>query len=123
MRSDAAKLHPGFYAIAGGSLDSAETVRQANAREAFEELGVSIKPEDLKVVHVLHARNETGAEYINFFMEATKWEGEPMVMEPHKCSNVAWFALDKLPENLMPMHKHVFAMIRQGVMYSEWGWE
>lgn len=122
LKRSNAKLHDGFYAIAGGGVDGAETVKQANIREAGEELGIKLKPEDLKVVHVLHTRTENGDEYINFFMEAKKWEDEPKIMEPNKCSDVAWFALDQLPQNLMPMHKHVFKMINEGIFYSEYGW-
>jgi len=123
LKRSNAKLHDGFYAVTGGGVDGNETVTQANVREAQEELGINLKPENLKVAHVLHTRTETGDEYINFFMEATKWEGEPRIMEPNKCSDVSWFALDNLPQNLMPMHKHVFNMINYDIVYSEYGWK
>lgn len=123
LRRANTKLHDGFYAVAGGGVDGGETVAQANVREASEELGIKLKPEDLKVVHVLHVKTEKGDEYINFFMEANTWQGEPSIMEPHKCDDVAWFTLDQLPSNLMPMHKHVFNMIVHGIVYSEYGWE
>lgn len=115
------KLHDGFYAIAGGGVDGSETVIQATIREAKEELGITLSQEDVKIVHVLHVRTENGDEYINFFIEATEWEGEPTIMEPHKCSDVSWFSITQLPHNLMPMHKHVFERIDKGIIYSEYG--
>jgi hypothetical protein len=56
-------------------------------------------------------------------METANWEGVPSIMEPEKCGDVAWFDAGRLPENLMPMHKHVLAMIKKGIVYSQYGWE
>ncbi len=122
LRRANAKLHDGFYAIAGGGVDGGESVIQATIREAQEELGVNLDLKNLSMVHVLHVRTEIGNEYINFFMEVSAWSGEPSIMEPEKCNDVSWFSLARLPEKIMPMHKHVFEMIAAGVLYSEYGW-
>ncbi|HML19578.1 MAG TPA: NUDIX domain-containing protein [Candidatus Dependentiae bacterium] len=122
-RSLGAKLHGGFYAISGGGVDGQETINQATIREAREELGIELNPADITLAHVLHVRASNGDEYINFFMQASRWHGTPKIMEADKCSEVAWFDLDKLPENIMPMHKHVIDMIKKGIVYSQYGWE
>jgi dCTP diphosphatase len=38
-----------------------------------------------------------------------KWEGEPQVLEPHKCDGWDWFPADRLPEPLFPSVQSVFA--------------
>ena len=59
-----------------------------------------------------------GANII-FFMEATGWEGEPRIMEPNKCDDVRWFPVDALPQNIMPLAKHVIEMVSKNIFYSE----
>lgn len=44
----------GNYGLPAGHLDGNETAREGGAREIKEEIGLSIKPEDMKVVHVMH---------------------------------------------------------------------
>ncbi len=56
-------------------------------REAKEEIGIELKPEDSKLVHVMH-RKEPSKERVNFFFTASKWVGEPKIMEPQKCDNL-----------------------------------
>jgi len=112
----------GMYGCAGGGLDPDETITQAAIREAAEELGISIKQEDLKVVHVVH-RKTPRHQVIGFFFEVAMWQGEPENKEPHKCDDIQWFALRELPDNTQPTFKHVVGMLDKNVFYSEFGWE
>jgi len=115
----------GLYCCAGGKIDGNEPATEALIREAREELGIILKKEHLKVVHVVHRKlkRDYDPELIGFFIEATKWEGIPQNMEPHKHDDIAWFPLHNLPENLMPTFKHVASMIENNIFYSELGWE
>lgn len=112
----------GVYACAGGGVDGDEPVTRAVIREAQEELGITLNPVDLKVVHVLHTKHPNGSETIGFFIEATQWVGEPTNREPHKCDDLAWFDFDKLPDNTINTFKHVVLMLSKNVFYSEFGW-
>ena len=112
----------GFYAFAGGGVDGDEPNTSAVMREANEELGITLKKEDLKVVHALHIKSINGGEYVQFFMQANKWEGEPKIMEPNKCDDVKWFSLDALPQNIMPSVKSVIEHVNNNIFYSEFGW-
>lgn len=114
----------GLYGCAGGSIDGDEPILHAMVREAREELGIQLKKEDLTVVHVLHyKKHERCDETVGFYVAARAWDGEPQNSEPHKCDDVAWFALDELPQNTQAHLKQVLEKVNKGVFYSEFGWE
>ena len=113
----------GMYGCAGGCVDGNEPITQALIREASEELGIKLKKEQVKVVHIVHRKNSQGQEMIGFFVEASEWEGAPCNMEPHKCDALGWFHINKLPDNCQSVFKHVLAMLDQKQFFSEMGWE
>jgi len=111
----------GNYSVVAGHLDGDETFIQAMVREAKEEAGIGIKPEDLEVVHVMHRKSND--ERIDFFIQAKSWVGVPKIMEPDKCDDLSWFGLDNLPDNVIPYVKQAIEHIRSNVLYSEHGWQ
>ena len=115
----------GQYSLIAGHLDGKETFRHAMSREAAEEAGLIIKPEDLEVIHVLHRlsdfHDESLRERIDLFMIAKKWEGEPRNLEPHKCDDLSWFDVSNLPENTLDYIKHVIEKMQENIVYSEYG--
>lgn len=114
----------GFYSCAGGGVDGDEPVTHAMIREAYEELGIKLKKENLKIVHIVHSKKRQDAhENIGFFLEATDWDGELQNMEPHKHDDVAWFCINALPENTFPRLIHVLKMLDKKIFYSEYGWD
>jgi 8-oxo-dGTP diphosphatase len=114
----------GFYSCAGGGVDGDETITQAMIREADEELGIKLKKENLKIVHIVHSKKRQDAnENVGFFLEATEWDGELRNMEPHKHDDVSWFCLNNLPKNTFPRLIHVIKMVDEKVFYSEYGWD
>ncbi|MCL5008281.1 MAG: NUDIX domain-containing protein [Candidatus Marsarchaeota archaeon] len=115
--------HDGDYALVSGHLEPGETLREAMAREAKEEVGISISIKDLKPVHVMQKTDGIGkgGDYVVVFFEAHRWKGIPRNMEPDRCSDVVWFDLKKLPENTVPLARHALKMIDDGKPYSEFG--
>jgi len=111
----------GAYEAPSGHMDGNETVRAAAVREANEELGIKINSEDLQVTHVMH-RFGDGYERIEFFLTASRWEGEPKIMEPHECDEMGWFPLDALPANMIPKSRAGIEHTLAGVTYSEFDW-
>jgi 8-oxo-dGTP pyrophosphatase MutT (NUDIX family) len=111
----------GNYSVVAGHLDGNETFMQAMVREAKEEAGITIKKDDLEIIHAMH-RKEPGEERIDFFLRAGKWAGEPKIMEPHRCDELKWFDMEGLPENVIPYVRQAIDNIKRGIFYSEHGW-
>jgi 8-oxo-dGTP diphosphatase len=111
----------GKYSMIAGHLDGDETFIQTIVREAQEESGIIINPDDLRVVHVMHRKVPTH-ERVDIFLQAARWEGEPKIMEPHKCDDLQWFDKHRLPDNVIPYVKQAIDNIRKGNIYSEHGW-
>jgi ADP-ribose pyrophosphatase YjhB (NUDIX family) len=112
----------GEYGLPAGHLDGNETAREGGAREVREEIGIEIAPEDMTVVHVMH-RKAAHDERIDFFITASRYEGAIENREPEKCDDLAWFSLDALPENIIDYVRFALEQIREGKVYSEYGWD
>ena len=112
----------GKYCVPSGHIDQDETALQAAAREGLEEAGVKIKTEDLKLVQIMHRCQER--TYIDLTFVADKWEGEPNNAEDGNFADQAeWFSLNELPENIIPFLKATLENYKNGIFYSEFGWE
>jgi 8-oxo-dGTP diphosphatase len=111
----------GNYSVVAGHVDGSETAREAMCREAFEEAGLKIEPSDLRMVHVIHRVGTD--ERISFFFSPVKWQGQPSNQEPHKCSELAWYPIHGMPENMVPYIRHAIEQVLAGNQYSEYGWE
>lgn len=108
----------GKWDFAGsGHVEEGETASQAVCRELLEETGLVVKPEDALFLHVSHRIKEP--TYYDFYFEIRTWTGEPSIREPDKCSDMAWFPVDALPEDMIPNRRRVFLLARTGVPYSE----
>lgn len=112
----------GNFTLPAGHVKSNESVRQTLIREAKEEVGVTVIPEDLELAHVIHRNKEPdNPEYIDFYFKAKNWTGEIVLGE--SCDKFEWFELDKLPENVIPIVKKVLESIAAEVIYSDEGWK
>ena len=109
----------GEYGVIAGHVDGNETIAEAMAREAREEAGIEIAVKDLSVVHAQH-RISRDSEYIDFHLVPATWNGEPVNLEPDKCDDLSWHALDNLPESTIPYMRLAFKCIAQGISFSEW---
>jgi hypothetical protein len=60
---------------------------------------------------VLHLNKQT----MGFYFKATQWKGEPINNEPAECSEIGWFDIKDLPEEMSPFAKRV-ALSAQGAV-------
>lgn len=109
----------GLYTLASGHVEENESIKQAMIREAEEEIGIHIKPEDLKLVHVM--QHKYNIHYIDFFFECDTYQGNPLNCEPEKCGDVRFFSPSTLPDNLISIVRQALHMIAIGSNYSEYG--
>jgi len=107
----------GEYDLVGGHHDGHESLRQALAREAQEEVGITVRPEDATFVHFLQYIDDE--EYLYSFYMVEQWQGEPEIKEPDKCDKLEWFPLDALPDNLTAATKLVLEKYAAGETYTE----
>jgi 8-oxo-dGTP diphosphatase len=87
----------GYYDFPSGHLEAGEQLQDSAARETMEEVGLTVKPADLELIHV----NQNDAQdypYMNFIFRAPSWQGKPRICEPEKCDDIGFFALDNLPK-------------------------
>jgi 8-oxo-dGTP diphosphatase len=88
---------PGYWDFPSGHVED-ESFTAATVRELREETGLVITEQDIELVYL--GINMLDQPYINAMYQVTNWSGEPKITEPHKCSGMAFYALDDLPEKL-----------------------
>lgn len=108
------------YGLPAGKIDRGETASQAAIREAYEECGAIIDPDDLHLITVMQigAPHPEADERIDFFFQLTRWTGELTNREPHKCQALSWFPLNDLPDTTIPFIKQAWQTAQQGEWYS-----
>jgi 8-oxo-dGTP diphosphatase len=97
----------GMLSLPAGHHDGNETLREAMAREAKEEIGIEIRPDDMEFVYMLHRPYAVDGDRIDAYFKVTKWAGEPTNLEPEKCSELSWFKKSGLPADVIPKIKLV----------------
>lgn len=97
----------GTWTLPGGKLDFKENIRDCAWREAFEETGIKINKDKLKIVSVTNDIVED-AHFITVGFLCEDFEGEPKVMEPDEITEWKWFDLNNLPQKMFfPSEKAV----------------
>jgi len=114
-----------FYGLPSGKVEVNEPFAAAAIREAKEEVGVDIKPNQLKHVLTMHRKepSDNGMTWVDLFFEAEKWSGELINAEPHMHSELTWLDVDNLPENVISSVLFALDHIKKGSMYCEYGWD
>ena len=105
-----------------GHLEAGESVADCAVREAAEETGVVVDPADLAFTHVVHHRNPEGQGRIGVFFTATRWAGEAVNREPHKCARLCWADPASPPAHTVPYTAAALAAITRREVFSLDGW-
>lgn len=109
----------GKYSLPGGHVEKGEEIRDAAIREAYEELGIEIDKDDVKIEHVFDRKVGDDA-YVDFIIKCTNWKGEVQNKEQDKCDEIKWVDKDHIPENILPFMNELF---KENDFYIPYGWE
>lgn len=111
----------GNYSVVAGHVEKGEEATCAMIREAKEEAGIEIAYPDIRVVQVMHRKKDD--ERIDFFFACDTWRGEVTNIEPQKCDDLSWFAIDALPSNMVDYVAFAIQQYQQGRFYTTFGWK
>jgi 8-oxo-dGTP pyrophosphatase MutT (NUDIX family) len=107
----------GYWATLAGHVDPGESVHEAAVREAAEEAGIIVKPEDLVPLTVLHRFERGGPaveQRVDVFFSTTRWSGIPAVREADKAAAMGWFSIHELPDPVVPHERLVLEVLASG---------
>jgi 8-oxo-dGTP pyrophosphatase MutT (NUDIX family) len=110
----------GNWNVPSGHVEAGESPKAAMIREAKEEIGIDLAPDDLEFVHVSHRpKHDPTGDRIDFFFRARQWAGELKNAEPEKCAQLRWVSPAHLPENVTPHVRYIIEAVERDKMYSE----
>lgn len=105
----------GWWACAAaGHVEAGESALDAAVREADEELGITIGHDDPRPVTTVHRGcllPDPLEQRIDLFFMVRRWAGDPAIQEPEKAAELRWFALEALPERVVPHERLVLDQV------------
>ena len=119
LRGPGTSYLPGHWASgAAGHVELGESVFVAAAREADEELGISVEPADVDplcaVQRTLPGCDDPVEQRADYFLATRRWSGEPTCREPQKCVELRWCRPSALPEPMVPHERVVLELLAGG---------
>ena len=114
MKRQNTGTNDGEYELPGGHLEEGEDIFTCMIREAKEELCISLKRKELKIIHIMHHYKEGR---INFFFQTTLKE-EPKIGEPDKCKELLWVDINHLPKETTKKVKKILKNIQNKEYYD-----
>ncbi len=109
-----------------GKLETGEDAVSAVIREAREEIGVVLAPDEPQMITTVHHRNAVGLARIGLVFVVShdpQRHGEAANTEPHKCAKVEWFPVDMLPSNTYAYTAAAVVGYREDARLRLSGWQ
>lgn len=113
--------YDGFYGLPAGHVENGESATKGMLRETYEEIGITLNPSNLHVVHVMH--RQSNRFNVDIFFQPSLWEGKIENREIEKCAFLEFHPLHELPSNTAPYIADALQAISKGIRYSEQGWD
>ncbi len=111
----------GMWSLVAGHVENGESATVAMIREAYEEIGIKLSHDQIKVVHVMH--RQTNRLNVDIFFDCSSWEGIIKNCEPEKCERLDFFSLENLPPNMVDYNVIALKAALNKEFYSEQGWD
>jgi mutator protein MutT len=110
------------YSLPGGAIKIGETARETVIRELRDSLGITAQVSDLTFKHIMYRKCNEPEFFACFFVMDIN-NAIPRNNQPDRHDDMQWFAVDALPDKMVPAHRYGLELINQGVPYSEHGWD
>lgn len=104
------------WTLVGGHVEDNESSKMAIIRRTQEEVGLTIKEDQLEVLCVIDRKLDEGFK-LHIFFKTLNWQGEPINKENDLHSELQWFKMDNLPENLGELAKAAVESIKTNKLY------
>ena len=94
----------------GGRIEFGETSAEACIREAKEEIGVELKPENLKLIEIKEIPNyHNNVHAVQFIYSITFDENEKIIIN-EESESYAWFNLNSLPDKTLDSREEILRL-------------
>lgn len=119
LRGPATSFRAGHWASGvAGHVEYGESAAVAAAREAAEELGVTVAADDVEplcaMLRTLPGCADPVEQRVDFFLTTRRWQGEPTRREPEKCAALAWHRPSSLPQPMVPHEAELLRLLAAG---------
>ena len=118
QRRQGTKLWPSYLALPAGHIDEGENAYEAMVREAKEELGITIKVEDIIDTFVVNRQNKSLPPYYDVYFEIKSYEGNITINEHEKCSELVWADMENLPDDVIDFEIEAIQNNLKGIKFS-----
>ncbi|WP_432189916.1 NUDIX hydrolase [Streptomyces sp. Tue6028] len=122
-RAPESAFAPLIWHVPAGHREAGESALTGLIRETAEETGITVHASDLTLVHVVDVRDPgSPVPRLQLFFAASRWQGEPQLLEPDRCTQWRWWPLDALPGQLVEYTRAALTGIARGDTYTHMGW-
>lgn len=118
QRRSGTKLWNGFLGLPAGHIDIHENAYDALIREAKEELGITIKKDDIGSTFVVSRINKSLPPYYDVYFEIKKYEGTIRINEKEKCLELKWLDIDNLPNDVIDFEIDALEKYKKKIPFS-----
>ncbi len=119
-RGPQAKNERGLWEFPGGAVEFGERLTDALKREMREEYGIEVEIGELLDV-ADHILPEEGQHWVSPSFICKIVTGKPVICEKAKCTEIGWFALEQVPDDLSLVTRLNLAHYRERLRVMERG--
>ncbi len=108
---------------ASGHVEKDEPMTKTVCREANEEIGIHVEPENIEFMGLFHSVRTDNEPMLLACFIVTEYSGKIKINEPDKISELKWFKESDLPDNIIGTRKTALTRFKnEGIFYQEFGW-
>jgi 8-oxo-dGTP pyrophosphatase MutT (NUDIX family) len=105
------------YCFIAGHLEKDEGLKEGMIREAKEEVGININPDDLELRLILYDKRGNG--YMQVYFECHHWQGSVHNCEPDRCHEIILTDWSNIPKNVPDFIKEAINAINKKITLVE----